>query len=151
MLKYTTFTHLPNTFQHPQYVPFLVAELTDFLHFSQYLTKYPCVTMSCNNFLLQLLFISHWTHVWCHCCQRICCNCLVTKSTWQFFISCYSVISLTFQCILCYRLLTLSFAASKKCLVYYYYVKSFLFWHSRVTCGCLKRNHARTNPPKKAG
>lgn len=22
MLKYTTFTHLPNTFQHPQYVPF---------------------------------------------------------------------------------------------------------------------------------
>ena len=30
MLKYTTFTHLPNTFQHPQYVPFLVAELTDF-------------------------------------------------------------------------------------------------------------------------
>jgi hypothetical protein len=75
MLKYTTFTHLPNTFQHPQYVPFLVAELTDFLHFSQYLTKYPCVTMSCN--FLQLFHLSSWTCMMSQC-QMICCKCLVT-------------------------------------------------------------------------
>lgn len=62
MLKYTTFTHLPNTFQHPQYVPFLVAELTDFLHFSQYLI--PSIhVLPCHAIFYNFSIISHHEHV----------------------------------------------------------------------------------------
>lgn len=152
MLKYTTFTHLPNTFQHPQYVPFFSSRVDWLLSYYIVNLFLPSIhVLPCHAVYFLLLTTTTYSILQCHLllpCQRFLWSvmlllyidcCLVYQSTWQLFISpaavLWSVLKMHFHCFL--DTYTLSFCYWKLCLVWW---SHSLFLHSQITiCACLKR------------
>lgn len=103
MLKYTTFTHLPNTFQHPQYVPFFSSRVDWLL--SYYIVNLSYQVSTCCH-VMQFISTTYYYYIsilQCHLLLPYCQRFFVVISNAAAiyrFLSCVSIhlTSLHFPC-----------------------------------------------------